>query len=333
MGDVPLSGLLARAISDLTMEFRAEGAGDGGLPSPAMWFGFLRAMPPSGVVGPRELQVRTRLSKRAVRQLIGAATRAGWIEVASGTGAHATLGLTEAGRKVGSTWTAMIDPVEDRWGKRVGADTVELRSRLGHLVHKFPLELPHYPISYGSADVSVTGGRFRPGSAGPPRIPAHGQDWAPVVRDDADTVSSLPLIALLSQAFVAFMIDYSESRGGALVTAEGLARGFGARTKVALTDLPPSLRVRGDGKSGLERYRIVTVAADRTDARVKVVRLTGAGQRMRDAYGVLVDRIEKEWRAAFGSETVDHVRRHLEAALPSLDASLPDAFIENYVLT
>ena len=112
MRSVPLSGLLARALGDLTSEFVAHGAGGGGMPSVPMWFGLLRAIPVSGEVAQRELPVQTRLSKRAVRQLVGAATRSHWIEVRSGTGVQASLGLTGSGRKAAAEWAAMADATE-----------------------------------------------------------------------------------------------------------------------------------------------------------------------------------------------------------------------------
>lgn len=71
MGEVPLSGLLARALGDLTAEFVAGGAGQAGVPSTAMWFGFLRTILLQPRVSREELPALTRLSKRAVRQLAG----------------------------------------------------------------------------------------------------------------------------------------------------------------------------------------------------------------------------------------------------------------------
>ena len=206
--------------------------------------------------------MHTRLSKRAVRQLVGAATRSHWIEVRSGTGVQAALGLTGSGRKAAARWAATADATECRWCERVGADPGSLRTVLAALVGQLDLELPHYPISYGSADSRVTGGRFRPAQAGPPRLPAHGQDWAPVLRGDGDTVSGLTLTALLSQLLVAFMVDYADAGGGALVVAEGLARGFAKRNNVPVNDVPAVLGVNGSGRSGLERHGLVTVRPD-----------------------------------------------------------------------
>lgn len=331
MPGVPLSGLLARALGDLSSEFVANGAGRAGMPSVAMWFGLLRSIPLNGEVDQRELPVRTRLSKRAVRQLVGAATHSGWIRVTRGRGVQAGIGLTTSGRKVAAEWAATAGEIESRWCQRVLADPEGIRTAIGAVVGQLDLELAHYPISYGSADFSVTGGRFRPAQVGPPRLPAHGQDWVPVPRGDGDTVSMLTLTALLSQLLVAFMVDYAEAGGGALVVAEGLVRGFGTHNAIPIDDVPAVLGVNGSGKSGLERHGLVSVHPGPGDRPGKVAQLTPRGQRARDSYAVLVRNVESDWTVRFGAAAIAAVRDALETTLPALDPALPDALIATYV--
>jgi len=297
----------------------------------AMWFGLLRAIPTSGEVAQRELPVQTRLSKRAVRQLAGAATRSHWIEVRSGTGVLAALALTDSGQRAAAHWAATAEPTECRWCERVGADPGSLRTTLATVVGQLDLEFPHYPISYGSADFRVTGGRFRPAQAGPPRVPAHGQDWAPVLRGAADTVSMLTLTPLLSQLLVALMVDYADAGGGALVVAEGLVRGFGMKNTVPMNDVPPVLGVKSSGKSGLERHGLLTVRPDPDDKSIKVAHLSPRGQRARDAYPPLVRKVESDWAARFGASAITAVRDALEPTLPATDPALPDALIATHV--
>jgi hypothetical protein len=275
--------------------------------------------------------VHTRLSKRAVRQLVGAATRSRWIEVRSGTGVQAALGLTGSGQKAAARWAATADATERRWCERVGADPGRIRAALATVVGQLNLELPHYPISYGSADFRVTGGRFRPAQAGPPRLPAHGQDWAPVLRGDGDTVSMLTLTALLSQLLVAFMVDYGDAGGGALVVAESLVRRFGIKNTAPINDLPSVLGVSGSGKSGFERHGLVAVRPDPDDRPIKVAHLSLRGQRARDAYAVLVGNVESDWTARFSASAIATVRNALESSLPAIDPALPDALIATYV--
>lgn len=296
-----------------------------------MWFGLLRVIPASGEVRQRELPIRTRLSKRAVRQMAGAATRSGWIEVTSGSGARAAFGLTASGQKMAAGWAEMTDGAESRWCERVGADPQRIRAALAIVVGQLDLELPHYPISYGSADFSVTGGRSRPAHSGPPRLPAHGQDWTPVLRGEGDTVSMLPLTALLSQLLVAFMVDYAEAGGGALVVAEGLARGFGTKNAVPTEDVPSVLGVNGSGRSGLERHGLVAVQSGPGDEPSRVAKLTPKGQRVRDRYTALVRTVESDWTERFGASAIAAVRAAVETTLPALDPALPDAFIATYI--
>lgn len=331
MRPVPLSGLLSRALGDLRSEFVASGAGRAGMPSVPMWFGLLRVIPASGEMSQRELPMCARLSKRAVRQMVGAATRSGWIEVTSGAGARPAFELTAAGQKVAAGWAEMIDGAESRWCERVGADPQGIHATLATVVSQLDLELPHYPISYGAADFSVTGGRSRPTQTGPPRIPAHGQDWAPVLRGDGDTVSMLTLTALLSQLLVAFMVDYAEAGGGPLVVAEGLARGFGTKNTVPIENVPRVLGVNGNGRSGLERHDLVAVQSGPGDGPSRIAQLTPKGQRVRDRYTALVRNVESDWTERFGLSAIAAVRDTVETILPALDPTLPDAFIATYV--
>jgi hypothetical protein len=331
VSDLPLSVLLARALGDLTAEFGVDGAGREGMPSVPMWFGLLRTIPARGAVARRELPELTRLSKRAVRQLVGAATRSEWVELASGTGVNATFELTSSGQEAATAWTALIGATEARWSKRVGVEPGALRTALAALVGQLDLELPHFPISYGSSDFSVTGGWFRSAEPGPPRIPAHGQDWAPVIRGDGDTVSALSLAPLLSQLLVAFTVDYTESGGAALIVAEGLFRGFGQEDAVLMSSLPAVLGVDGGGKSGLERHGVVSVRPATRDEQVNVAHLTTIGQRVRDDYPAIVRKVESDWASRYGSSALSTVRDSLERMLPALDPELPDALIATHV--
>jgi hypothetical protein len=295
-----------------------------------MWFGLLRTIP-SGGVEQRELPALSRLSKRAVRQMVGAATRLGWIETLSGAGQHATLGLTPFGQEAATRWAKMSDVAERRWSTRVDAEGAALRAALARLVGQFDLELPHYPISYGSADFSVTGGSFRSGQLGPPRIPAHGQDWAPVVRADGDTTTGLGLTALLSRLLVAFAIDYTEAGGAALVIVEGLVRGFGTKNTVPMKKLPPVLGVNGLGKSALERHGVVSIGPDPNNARGRLAHLSTLGQRVRDQYDGVVHDVESDWADRFGRSNVATIRHTLETMLPAFHPGHPDALVATYV--
>jgi len=320
---LPLSVLLARPLADLTREFEGGGAGRDGVPSVPMWCGLLWAVPPDGVEQ-TDLPALARLSRRAVRQGAGAAGRGGWLAAERNPGRRgAWLGLTPYGRTARETWDSLTATIEARWSTGIGAaDTGRLRAALEDVVGHFDLELPHYPISYGSADRSVTGGRHKPAQPGPPRIPAHGQDWVPVVRAGGDTVAGLATTALLSQALVAFAIDYEAAGFGSMAAGAGLASGFGAASSAPLRALPRRLGVNGSGKSGLERHGLVIV--DPGPSTDRAARLTPLGERVRDSYTQLVTEVENAWRDRYGAASVLALRSALEDVNGRLADDPPD---------
>ena len=184
------------------------------------------------------------------------------------------------------------------------------------------LELPHYWITYGAADPSVTGGRYRAATPGPPRIPARGQDWAPVLRADAASASDLSVTALLSQALVAFAIDYEAVAWCLSLTVHALAWLDPGGTP--FLDVPPLAGLTGDGKSLLERHGIVKVDGPPRDKAKRVARLTPIGTQLRDAYGPGTSSAEARRHEVYGDTVVIELRSALEAVLPKLEPGLAD---------
>lgn len=324
---LPLPALLARALGDLTAAFVRAGAGADGVPSVPMWFGMLRVVDQAGVLT-RDVPARARLSSRVVRQGLQAARRSGWVVVERNRGQPPRVALTAAGRRARRAWESMVPDVESEWSARIGRPEVEeLRRRLAAVVRQLDLELPHYPISYGTADRSVTGGWSHVGQDGPPRIPPHGDDWRPVVRGRDDTVSALSLTALLSQALVAFTIDCESAGPGSLALADGLAAAFGKRDAVPLDELPPALGVTGSGRSGPERHGFLVVAADPQHPPRRVATLTARGLRARDAHGPRLRSVEAMWHTRYGRDAVAGLRDALQEVDAELDPSLPTHLI------
>jgi hypothetical protein len=113
----------------------------------------------------------------------------------------------------------------------------------------------------------------------------------------ASSAEGLSMTALLSQALVAFAIEYEQQRRGPIQWAANILDGLddvGA-------DVAP---VPGRGPhtvANLERLRIVTVGQD------KVVRLAARGRAMRDAYRPLCERVESRWRRRMGSSLIDQI--------------------------
>ncbi|MGH8987299.1 MAG: hypothetical protein ACRDXC_01700 [Acidimicrobiales bacterium] len=264
------------------------------MPSLDVWANLLRVLDVEGV-DRRQLPSLLRLSTRAVRSRVSAAVRSGWAEEPEHGGAQVLVGLSDQGAAVAGRWRELEPASECRWRAGVGAGHAsDLRRALESVVSALPLELPHYPASYGAAAASITGG--------------HGQDWKPVSRTGEDSVSQLPVSALVSQALVAFAIDYQELSPVALTLSAAVIK-----------RIPPQGRpVRGlghgAGLSALARHGFVKLVGDGKDA---VVQLTKRGAAVHDAYDDRVEALETEWRQRFGSSEVAALRSALEAAVDS----------------
>jgi len=279
--------------------------------------GLLRAVPPTGV-RVRDLPTRTSLSRRMVRPAVSRAEKSGWVVASPGEGRSGpTVALTAAGADAAARAQDLMDSADRQWIERVGPDDVgRVRAALESVVAQLQLELPHYPISYGSVDFRISGGWG---------IKSPGQDWKPVARGPGDTVSDLGLAALLSQAIVAIALAY-EGAPAVLAIETGLVVGFGDSNTVAFDDLPRYLGVKGDGKSGLERHGWLTVSPspDPASPPRKLAHLTELGRRQRDNHPALLDRLEREWQRAYGPEVVTALRQALEAADARFDPALPE---------
>src|SRR5215210_3352177 len=142
----------------------------------------------------RELWRIGRVSKRAMETIVNAAMRQHMVALDDGTVSLLTS-LPEAD-------PASCPPLEA-------------------LVSQLELEHPHFPVPYGTADGSFTGGP--------------GVDWKPVLREPGSSVAGLPMTALLSQALVAFAIEYEKAHHGPLQWAANILRNMGD----GAVDVPP----------------------------------------------------------------------------------------------
>jgi hypothetical protein len=295
-----LPSLLWSVLSGLEQAYTLEGAGRNGMPSLDLWSNLLRVIPAQGT-NVREMPARVRLSKRAVRTRIAAGIRGGWIEPFESGRGEATLQLTLRGADAASRWKSLQTAAEEKWCARVGMEPVrELREALKNIVAVLPLEHPHYPASYGAADASITGG--------------NGQDWKAVPRGQQDTVSDLPLSALVSQAIVAFAMDYEE-----------LSPVAHSLSTSVIKRIPPEgrpLRGLGDpiGVSALVRHGFVYATGKRGH---ETVQLTQKGAVVGEAFDQNIQAVEIRWRNRFGDKPVAALRRALEAVAETAGAFSP----------
>ena len=309
-----MHALLSQALIAVTQEYERRGAGSAELPTLAVWSNVLR--PVGDGIEQRALPAAARLSKRAVRAAVTAAEKRGWL-VREGT----TVRLAPAGEAARRRWPALDADVDPIFGD-------DVKRALSRLVRQLHLEWPHYPTGYGPADHSITGGVYAPGGGQiDSKVPTHGADWAPVLRDDVDgsSVAGLPLSALLSQAFVAFAADFEELWIGGLHLAATVLRLLGDEG-VPVREIPMLSRLKGDGKSVLERHGYIDIVRHPDDPKVRIAVPTTRGRNTRDQYEATVGRVEERWGPKYGADVVAELRAALESL--DVDRSLPHSVID-----
>ena len=311
---LPINALLAQALVTVTHEYEQRGAGSVSLPTLAVWSNVLR--PVGDGIDLRELPAAARLSKRAVRAAVGAALKAGWL-VREGNAVRPS----PSGEHARERWLSLDADVE----ASVADDSA---TPLGEVVRQFFLEWPHYPTGYGPADHSITGGVYVSGGGkGDSRVPTHGVDWAPVPRHDVEgsSVAGLTLAALLSEAFVAFAADFEELGIGALHLAASALRLL-PDEGVPVSDIALLSRLKGDGKSVLERHGYIEIWRDTGKPKVPHAVPTARGRITRDKYEGTVRLVEDRWRTKYGADVVARLRSALESL--DIDRSLPHSVID-----
>lgn len=316
---MPLPVLLAHVLLDINRAFERAGAAAGEQPSLVVWANLLRVIPDGGI-SLTDLPPAARISRRAMKTWL----KYGWVEVDASTPSAKVVKPTEMGRRARDRWGDLVATTEKRWSRRVRG-TRALRAALEALVGRFDFELPHYPMTYGTSDPSAIGGGWVPARAGPPRVPAHGMDWVPVVRNGAESATGLPLSALLSQALMAFTIDYEEARFPMAVAAI-LSRAM-ASESVPLSSVPGVLGIDGSGKSGLERHGIVQVTGKGT---AREATLTKVGQWICDNHSGAVMDVTRSWRERYGEDVVDRLMTSLAEVDSQLADDLPDHVLVRY---
>jgi hypothetical protein len=303
-GAIPVS--LAHVLLDIARA--AESTAPAGAPSLLDWAVMLRVVPDEGIAA-ADLVPAARISRRAAKAWLTAAKRE-WL-TADG---DKIVRLTNNGRRARDRWAELVAESDGRWSATVRGSR-RLRGALAALVGGLDLEHPHYPMTYGTADWSAIGGSAVKARPGPPRVPAHGTDWVPVLRDGDGGAAGLPLIALASQALMAFTIDYEDRARFPMAVAAILGRAMPSGA-APMGALPRVLAVDGSGKSGLERHGLVRVAAG-------TAALTEIGVRVRDAYAPVVAEVSRDWTERYGTDVL--------GALSDVDAQL-DERLPDHVL-
>ena len=305
----PLPVLVSHVLAALTEDLEGSAAS---APSLAMWSNVLRCVADAGPDGMDEqaLPEAARISSRLATAFVTKAAREGWITAEpTGKGKNRHLQLTDAGKAAATMWPDRLASLDKEWRAH------PLRAVLESLVRQLRFEHPHFPASYGAADPSAIGGPAMQNAKRKDDLPAHGNDWKPVMRTEPDQVSDLPITALLSQTLMAFTIDYEDRFPWMLANTATVLHHIGTEPR-PLSELPSDHGITGKGKSLLERHLIVTVTADPSDAKKKLVALTDRGELVLTHHPRRLEAVEKEWRERYGDELVDELRDELARAAP-----------------
>jgi DNA-binding MarR family transcriptional regulator len=160
----------------------------------------------------------------------------------------------------------------------------------------------------------------------------------------------LPLSALLSQALVAYTIEFdneAEHRMPHSTTHHGRTAGalhapwlvsmamwwncmrFVREEGVTVRELERLAR-NGTNLDGMRRWGYIRIEPDTAGVRSRkprpdaVVRATAAGRMAQEVWGPLFGMIERRWEERFGEDAVDQLRGALRAMVTQLDQDLPD---------
>ena len=199
----------------------------------------------------------------------------------------------------------------------------------------------------GGPAPAASAGRQTPSRQTPSRPPAPGPSQPPQGHDGA-----LPLSALLSQALVAFTIEFdneAEHRLPHRTTSRGMSGPGDGDPKpwlvslamwencmryvtgepITVGDLEARART-GTNLDGMRRWGYITI--DGTARKVHnghpgpgaVLRATAAGLRAREIWRPLTGLIEQRWGERFGADQLGHLRDPLSDMVGLLDPGLPD---------
>lgn len=322
----PLSALLSQILVAFTLELDNEfeqQIGKAGHPgarlSLIVWFNLIRFVADDGI-SVRDLVAKSLLEQTQIRFMLGCLERWGFVmlepnaqqpdskapkkslksgfAVRDGWGSGRGIAsdwivkLTAArGAKAKEVWPPLLDVVEARWRTRFGNDEIhELRDALQSIVGRLDLELPH-----GFIDIRERKHAF------PPR------------RDQKAT--DLPLPTLLSQALLAFAIDFERESAAPFALCATAIRIL-AEKAIPESEIP---RLTGSSPEtsgvGWQLKPYVVLEPDPASRRGKVIRLSPRGLAAQRNYQRLTAAIEKSWDGRFGRDDMSALRKSLETIL------------------
>ena len=309
---LPLPVALSKVLGHITVDAEKRARVGDTMPSLAVWSNVVRCVAANPGIDEKGLATEARISKRLAVAAVTGAARREWIETEAAGGKNRRVSLAGLGESAAEVWPGVLASVAEEWA---GSD---VQAALVSLVPQFRFELPHYPASYGTADPSATGGTFVQNAARKGDVPAHGDDWKPVLREGSD-VGGLPITALLSQALMAFTVDYEDHFPWPLASTLNVLIHVG--DGALLSELPEGHGITATGKSLLERHLIVDVEKRKGgDHRIT---LTARGKQVIEHHPKRLAAVEQEWDERYG-ELTDDLREGLESIAAGPAAGHPN---------
>ncbi len=313
---LPLSALLSQVLVAFTIEFdneyerriRQSDVGSHFLVSLVMWSNFMRFLGDEGL-SVRDLSILAGESNRLPHPSLNHMVWWGYVVVEHGPTENGRkpprldwiVRPTAAGRKLQEVWRPLLSEIEERWQSRFDAVGIDiLRESLQSVVNQLDVEMPHYLPVLGYGMLARAPHRVGPALTG----------------NERGSTAGTHLSALISQALLAFTLEFERESGLSLAISANVVRVLN-ETGVRVRDLPRLGRVAKPAVSMavgyLTRRGYVTVEPDPSAKQATVVRLTPKGRGARDAYHRLTSIIEERWRTRFGSATVCNLRDALES--------------------
>ncbi|MGH9029066.1 MAG: hypothetical protein ACRDV4_05575 [Acidimicrobiales bacterium] len=206
---------------------------------------------------------------------------------------------TAVGSRATDVWQPLSGVMDERWRGRFGEpDVADLRGRLESLVGTLGVNLPRYlpVVRYGMfTDVPPLQKRRSSGV-------------------DPSEEAPLPLSALLSLVLLEFTVEFETESEVSLPVSANVLRVMG-EDAVRVRDLPVlggiSKEAVAVAAGFLERHGYAVTERGGEGGRTRLLRLTPEGRGARGTYEQLLPDIEQRWRARFGVDTLDHLRRAL----------------------
>ena len=270
--------------------------GPAGVPwlvSMAMWWHFMRFVPPGGIPA-GELQRSLGLDRKSALALV---TRMGkwwsYVTVESGV-----VRPTAGGRKALAVWQPLEAAIERRWQERFGRDRIEqLRESL-----------------------RAVAGRLDPGLPDSLPILGFGLFSRPQPQGAMSASDSLP--ALVAKILLAFAVEFESESEVSLAICADVLRLMG-EGGVRVRDLP---RLAGVSKEAIAMAVSFLKERGYTASAGAALTLTAKGRQALDAYCALVPAIEERWQSCFGAGGM----RALREALEQVPAVWPEPYPDGW---